>query len=242
MKNIKEVIKMKKIVIIGTIFLMLVITMLPTASATVNSSADIGISDLNWAIETDQGSGTLYLWWQTNDAAKACAGLNVNISIDGSVIGTTLANTHLNMGDAWTLSSFSTTFGSEGTYTIKVAFVDFTEPVGGASNNKVEKMIDVGEGIFADLANLGYGIYFAMDQALSSTGMEILDDLPLVPILAGVVVSIVAFVVYKRYKKKKAKTKAINPYRQRTASMQSTTRYPPYGPNTYYDDYGDQFQ
>jgi len=237
---------MRKIIIYA-ILAALVLTIVPAVNAEVQASADIDITDLEYAIETDQGDGTLYVWWKTNAAAKDCEGLQVNVSVDGSIIGTTDANTHLSLGNAWTFDEFNTVFGEEGTYTLKVAFIDFSEPDGSnQAKNDVERTITVGESILNSISQGLYDVFFAIDQAVDSTGMDILDDIPFLPVIIVIVLIVVVYLIYKKYKKKKARGRqTVAPYRQRNVSINTTTRYPPYGnpPNQkrYYDDYGNEF-
>lgn len=241
---------MKNKMVIGIIMLVM-LSMIPTANAASTISGDISISNLNYAMEAESGEGTLYLWWRTNDAAKNSVGLQVNISVNGQIIGTTSANNHLNMGSAWTFNEFSQVFGTEGSYVIIVQFTDFTDPElanVNTENDKVERTIYVGDGILSAIVGGAYDIYFMVDEAIPKTGIEIIDNLPMIPVLIAVIALVVVIVLYMRHKKKKRK-KGIgktthHPYGSPSYNLPGGRKnYPPYGghPPTYYDDYNNEF-
>lgn len=243
---------MKNKIIICGIILTLLMACIPTANANlVTVTGDIGISDLISVVEIDGSSAKLFLWWKTNEEAQNTAGLQVNISVGDQVIGTTSANNHLDMQSAWKYDEFGTIFGTTGTYTIKVEFIDFVDPDGvntNKANDKVQRTIYVGEGIIADILNQAYGFYFLVEQAIPETGVDFIDDLPLIPILVFVVLLIVAFVVYRHRKKKKGKKYGARPIPPRSLGHERREplmgrvvspyekRYPPYGPRDYFDD------
>lgn len=234
---------MRRKIAIYIILATLVIACAPSVNAVTVATADVGISNLNWAMEAQEGQGTLYLWWTINDAAKETQGLQVNISVDGSNIGTTSANGHLNLQSAWTFTEFGAVFDTTGTYTIKVEFVDFTEPEGSnTANNKVERTVSVGQGILDDILNGIYGIYFAVGEAIPQTGIGLIDDLPFLPIIILIVIVIIIYILYrKRKKKKKAKPMkflSTPPHISATMPFQhGTQRHPPYGPPREFDEY-----
>jgi hypothetical protein len=244
---------MKNKIIICGIFVMLMMALIPTTNASLEKVAgDIGISDLICVVEIDNKTGTLYLWWRTNDAAKETVGLKVNISVDDKEIGTAPANSHFDLESAWKYDEFGVIFGTAGTYTIKVEFVDFLDPEElntNTRNDKVQRTIYVGEGILSDILNSVYGFYYLAERAIPETGVDLIDDLPLLPIIVLVIIVAIAFLLYRRSKKKKAKKfrpgrpipprnlgqqrrepmmgRVVNPYEK---------RYPPYGPTNYFDD------
>jgi hypothetical protein len=240
---------MKNKIVIGIIITLVALSMIPKVNAASTISGDIGISNLSYAMEAESGQGTLYLWWLTNDASKAAVGLQVNISVNGQVIGTTSANSHLNLGSAWTFDEFSQVFGTEGSYEIIVQFTNFTDPESkntNTGNDKVERTIYVGDGILSAIVGGAYDIYFMVDDAIPNTGVDIIDNLPMLPILIAVIIIIVVIVLYKRHKKKKTK-KGIgaarhHPYGSPSYNVEKKN-YPPYGgrPPTYYDDYNNEF-
>jgi hypothetical protein len=251
---------MKKKIIICGIIMMLIAISIPTVNATndftpqglVNVAGDIGISDLTCVAEVDNKSGTLYLWWKTNTAAKETPGLNVNISVDGRIIGTASANTHFDLESAWSYDEFGAIFETAETYTIKVEFIDFLDPDGknvNTKNDETQRTIYVGEGILSDILNSVYGLYFLTEQAIPDTGIDFLDDLPFLPIIILIFIVVIAYLLYRRSKKKKAKkTRPMRPIPPRNLGQQRRDpmmgrvvnpyerKYPPYGPTNYFDD------
>jgi Na+/melibiose symporter-like transporter len=230
MKNIR-----KKVIVMTLV--LLTILFVPTVSAAEpNVPGDVSISNLNWAMESKEGEATLYLWWSTNSVAKDVSGLEVNITINNQYIGTTLANDHLALGDAWAYDEWAAMFPDSGSYDVKVEFINVVEPtdVANSANNKAEKTVSVGEGFLSDVKNGIYSFESMVDDAVDATGFEILQDLPVIPIIAGIVVAIIAFVIYRRYKKKKKKKKAIQHVVSRSQApvnygSYNSTNYPPYG-------------
>jgi hypothetical protein len=239
---------MKKAIGIAILMVLMLVAVLgTTASATVSATENIGFTDLNveWSSSPTGQKITLSVWWTMNAAANNLAGLTVNITVitatqtksisEGTIV---YANQHFSVPTAWKFEEWKETFANAGTYTIKVEFIDITEPAGSnALDNSITIQQDIGQGIISSLLNGFYSVTFTISKAVASTGIGFLGEIPYLPVIIIIVVIVIVYLLYRRYKRKR---NTPQPVRRIAQTYRETTSYPPYPPSNP-PNYGDQY-
>jgi len=191
----------------------------------------------------------LYIWAVFNEKAESYGNdLHINISIDGDVIGDDLPIGICQVGqlaDGETADDLAVAgafvyedYGiySNGSHTVRVEFINIANDARSQDNAKEVSFTAPSEW-YAFITNgfiwsTLYTIDGALGDASEATGMSFLDDIPVLPLVVGIILLIIIILIWRWYKNKKSKNvrRGMPPVKKKPSYYYTKAYHPPQYP------------
>lgn len=213
---------MKEKIILIALALCLVVPASVQAEKTDIGDADVALEEVYLQVridDADEGATIrLYLWWVVNEEALVHPTLRANVFVDEiHQIGTNVTVSEHNVpatadqekllddyiGDAFIYDDYGSFVN--GTHTVRVEFTEIENDANAANNKKEVTYTSPNEWygtVTNGLWSVIYSVDGILDEVSDNTGMDFFADIPVVPLIGGIVILIIAVVVYFYLKKK----------------------------------------